>query len=412
MQRIVILGAGTGGTMVAHKLTREIGGNADITIIDRDPIHHYQPGFLFIPFGIYKAGDVIRPKDVLLPAGVHYIVSDIERVDPQQQRVHLSSGHILDYDALVIATGTDIEPGETPGLLDGGWRETIFDFYSLNGAMALHEALNKFEGGRIVVNVSEMPIKCPVAPLEFLFLLDWHLHERGIRQKAELVFATPLPGAFTKPTCNTILSHTLVEKGIAVESEFNIAEVDGNAQAIRSYDDREIPFDLLVTIPINMGAEMIERSGLGDELRYVPTHHNTMQSKQFENIFVIGDAANVPASKAGSVAHFQLDTVVGNLLRFLRNQPLEGTFDGHANCFIESGFGKAYLIDFNYETQPLQGSFPMPGIGPFKLLEETRLNHFGKLAFRWIYWNILLKGRPMPMVSDQMQMAGKIPALN
>jgi sulfide:quinone oxidoreductase len=155
-----------------------------------------------------------------------------------------------------------------------------------------------------------------------------------------------------------------------------------------------------------MGAEVIERSGLGDELNFVPIDKNTLQSNAWENIWVIGDAANAPTSKAGSVAHFMLDVLVDNMLHHMDGKELKPDFDGHANCFIESGFNKGILIDFNYETEPLPGVFPLPVVGPFPLLKETVINHWGKMGFRWIYWNMLLKGRYMP-IPNQMSMNGK-----
>lgn len=409
MKNILILGAGTGGTMVANKLAHDLSPTDwQITIVDRDPRHFYQPGFLFIPFGIYSANDVIKPKENFLPPAVQYVIGDIEVIEPEQTQVTLTDGTVLPYDYLVIATGTRLAPEEIDGLMDVGWHKNIFDFYTLEGATLLAKHLETWRGGRLVVNVAEMPIKCPVAPLEFLFLADAYFTEKGMRDKVELVFATPLPGAFTKPVCTEVLQSTLDSKGIQTETEFDIMEVDNDAQVIRSYDEREVPYDLLVTIPTNMGAKAIIDSGLGDDLGFVPTNPNTLQSKQHENIFVIGDAANVPTSKAGSVVHFELDTVVENLKNHMDGLPLESTFDGHANCFIESGHGKAYLIDFNYETQPLMGHYPLPGVGPFALLKETRANHLGKLGFKWAYWNILLKARPMP-VPNQMSMVGKVP---
>lgn len=409
MKNILILGAGTGGTMVANKLVGDLPANQwQITIVDKDPRHFYQPGFLFIPFGIYTAEEVVKPKENTLPKSVNYLVGDIDTIDAAEQTVSLSDGTQLPYDYLVIATGTRIAPEEIEGMLDGGnWHENIFDFYTIEGAVALNRFLDQWDGGRLVVNVAEMPIKCPVAPLEFLYLADEYFTKKGIRDKVELVYATPLEGAFTKPQARAVLGETLKRKGIRVEADFNIMEVDNDEQLIRSYDEREIPYDLLVTIPPNMGAESIINSGLGDDLGFVPVDPNTLQSKEHENIFVIGDASNVPTSKAGSVVHFMLDTVVENLLHQINGYELEPSFDGHANCFIESGYGKAFLIDFNYETEPLRGSYPLPAVGPFKLLQETRMNHLGKMGFKWAYWNMLLKARPMP-VSNQMSMIGKI----
>ncbi len=166
------------------------------------------------------------------------------------------------------------------------------------------------------------------------------------------------------------------------------------------------PYDVLITIPTNMGDDCIGRSGMGDELSFIPTDRETLRSKQFENIFVIGDATDLPSSKAGSVAHFQADILIENLLSAIDGREMKAKFDGHANCFIESGFGKGILIDFNYDIEPLPGKFPLPGVGPFSLLKETRMNHYGKMMFRWMYWNLLLKGRPI-FVPSKMSLAGK-----
>lgn len=408
MKTLLILGAGTGGTMVANKMAGLLDPQAwRIIIVDRDETHYYQPGLLFIPFGIYTAQDVIKPKRNFLPPDVEVIFSDIELIEPEKNRVTLTrDNRVIKYDELVIATGSHIHPEEIQGMVDGGWYKNIFDFYTLPGAVALAHFLKFWKGGRLVLNVAEMPIKCPVAPLEFLFLADHFFHERGIRDKVELIYATPLPGAFTKPRASAILGDLLEEKGVHVEADFNIGEVNSEANVIRSYDGREIAYDLLVTIPTHMGADVIGRSGLGDELNFVPTDKHTLQSKLHENIWVIGDAANVPTSKAGSVAHFMLDVLAENIQRHIEGLPLEPKFDGHANCFIESGFGKGFLIDFNYDVEPLPGKYPLPGIGPFSLLQESSMNHWGKMMFRWIYWNSLLKGAELPIPS-QMTMAGK-----
>jgi sulfide:quinone oxidoreductase len=335
------------------------------------------------------------------------IFGEIELIEPDQNRVKLSNNRSINYDYLVIATGSYIRPEQMPGLVDGGgWRKNIFDFYTPDGAAALARFFKFWKGGRMVVNVAEMPIKCPVAPLEFLFLADWFFKERGIREKVDITFVTPLPGAFTKPRASAVLGNMLNDRGIKLETEYSIMEVDNAKQVIRSYDEREIPYDLFITIPTNMGAEVIGASGMGDELNFVPVNKNTMQSVKWENVWLIGDASNAPASKAGSVAHFMLDVVVENILRHMEGLEPLPKFDGHANCFIESGNEKGVLIDFNYEVEPLPGMFPLPGFGPFSLLKESPANHWGKMMFKWIYWNVLLKGGEMPFES-QMSMAGK-----
>jgi sulfide:quinone oxidoreductase len=408
MKTLLILGAGTGGTMVANKMAHHLDPREwRIIIVDKDENHYYQPGFLFIPFGIYAPSDVVKPKRNFLPPQVEIIFSDIEVIEPEENRVRLSrDNQVIHYDYLVIATGSHVHPEETEGMVDGGWYKNVFDFYTLDGATALSRFLKFWKGGRMVVNVVEMPIKCPVAPLEYLFLADWFFQERGIRDNVEIVFATPLPGAFTKPRASSILGDMLEQKHIQIEPDYNIMEVDGEKQIIRSYDEREIAYDLLVTVPTNMGAEVIERSGMGDELNFVPIDKHTLQSNDWENIWVIGDAGNAPTSKAGSVAHFMLDVLIENMLRHMEELKPLPKFDGHANCFIESGFEKGILIDFNYDVEPLPGKFPLPGFGPFSLLRESSTNHWGKMMFRWVYWNMLLRGEEMPFES-QMTMAGK-----
>ena len=408
MKTLLILGGGTGGTMVVNKMVETLDLQEwRIVVVDKDENHYYQPGFLFIPFGIYSPNDVVKPKRNFLPPQVEVINAEIELIEPDSNVVTLSNKKKINYDYLVVSTGSHIRPDQMEGLLDGGgWRKNIFDFYTPEGATALGRYLKFWKGGRMVLNVAEMPIKCPVAPLEFLFLADWFFTERGIRDKVEIVFATPLSGAFTKPRASSILGSMLEQKNITLETEFSIMEVDNSKQVLRSYDEREIPYDLFVTIPTNMGAEVIGRSGMGDELNFVPVNKNTMQSSKWENVWLIGDASTAPASKAGSVAHFMLDVVIENMLRHMEGLEPLPKFDGHANCFIESGFEKGVLIDFNYDVEPLPGKFPLPGFGPFSLLKESAANHWGKMMFKWMYWNILLKGGEMPFES-QMSMAGK-----
>jgi sulfide:quinone oxidoreductase len=250
-----------------------------------------------------------------------------------------------------------------------------------------------------------MPIKCPVAPLEFLFLADAYFRRRGMRDAVELVYATPLDGAFTRPLAKAELGAMLEKKGVRVEAEFAVSEVDGARRVLKSYDEREVPYDLLVSIPTHSGAEIIAASGLGNELDFVPTDPATLAVKGKERLFALGDATDVPTSKAGSVAHFQAEGLEQNLLRAIAGRALEPEFDGHANCFVESGDGKALLIDFNYEVEPLPGRFPF-GFGPFRLLGESRLNHLGKRAFRFVYWHGLLPGRPLP-ITRKLSMRGK-----
>lgn len=410
MKKLLVLGAGTAGTMVVNKMSHHLDSNEwNITIVDQEETHYYQPGFLFIPFGMYGRNDVIKPKRDYIPAGVDMIVSEIELIEPENNRVKITNGdRWLDYDYLVIATGTHPRLDETPGVVgeDGKIPDNVHTFYTLDGAVRLAKYLRSWEGGRLVLNIMELPFKCPVAPLEFIFLADWWFHEQGIRDQVDLTFATPLPGAFTKPIAARELGGILEEKKVSLVPDFMAERVDPDRNTLVAYDEEEIPYDLLVTVPINMGADVIGRSGLGDELNHVPVDKENFLSKKYPNIFALGDAAALPTSKAGSVAHFAVDVWTENFLRYIDGLPMLEKFDGHANCFIESGYGKGLLIDFNYDTEPLPGKYPLPGIGPFSLLRESEMNHWGKMMFRWMYWNILLKGKEMP-VTSYMTMAGK-----
>jgi sulfide:quinone oxidoreductase len=242
--------------------------------------------------------------------------------------------------------------------------------------------------------------------MEFLMLADSYFTQKGIRDKVELIYATPNSGAFTKPVASKLIGDMLDRKNVKVEADFYIERADPDAKKIISYDERELEYDLLVSIPLNKGSDVIGRSGLGDDLNYVAVNKSTFLSDKFDNIFVLGDAANAPTSKAGSVAHYATEMFVENFKHYIEGKPLEEKFDGHTNCFIESGYGKGVLLDFNYEQEPLPGRFPVPGIGPFNLLQESSLNHIGKLSFEWMYWNILMRGRKVPL-APTMTMAGK-----
>ncbi|MCH0561817.1 MULTISPECIES: NAD(P)/FAD-dependent oxidoreductase [unclassified Streptomyces] len=406
-KHIVILGGGTAGTMTANRLCRTYGRReCRITVVDQDDDHLYQPGLLFVPFGLAQPDHLVRPRPRQLDAAADYKQARIERVDLDARTVHLAGGIRLPYDVLVVATGARLLPEETEGLTGPGWGEKVFTFYDLPGAVGLHQALERFEGGRLVIDVADLPLKCPVAPLEFAFLADWYLQRRGIRDRVELTYATPLDAAFTKPVAAKALGGLLKEKGVDLVTEFTLGEVDGERGRLVSYDEREVPFDLAVVVPLHGGAEYVEHSeGLGDELGFVPVDPHTLQLPGRPEVFAIGDAAGLPASKAGSVAHFEGEVLVHNIARHLAGQPLDASFDGHANCFVETGFHKALLIDFNYDTEPLPGHFPGP-LG-LPLLKESHASHLGKLAFEWLYWHSLLPGRELPGIGSAMPEHGK-----
>lgn len=408
MKNIIILGAGTAGTMMANHLHHQLKlPDWQITIVDEREEHHYQPGYLFLPFDIYSPEDIVKTIEEFIPKEVTLLKQKINRILPTGNKIQLQNGDELPYDILIVATGAKIAPEETEGMQGTEWQKSVFDFYTYEGSLALRNKLRDWEGGKLVIHITEMPIKCPVAPLEFSFLADSFFRHKHMRDKVEITYVTPLSGAFTKPKATEALEHLLQEKNIRIESDFAIERVDNEKKEIVDYGGRAVPFDILVTVPTNKGDKLIERSGMGDDLNYVPTHKATLQSKDYPNIFVLGDASNIPASKAGSVAHFEAEILTDNILRYIKEEPLLEEFDGHANCFIETGNGKALLIDFNYTHEPVEGNFPFAGIGPLRLLKESRMNHMGKLAFRWIYWNVLLKGTHIPFVSATMSESGR-----
>ncbi|WP_291381950.1 FAD/NAD(P)-binding oxidoreductase [Demequina sp.] len=406
MRTVVILGSGTAGTIAANKLRRRLARDDwEITIVEQRGAHYYQPAFLFIPFGRYRPTRARREAARYVPDGVTRVRGEVERVDPDARTVSLLDGSELHYDFLIIATGTSPHPDETPGMAED-WHGAVHSFYTYDDALALREAIARFDRGRLVVHITEMPIKCPVAPIEFALLADDHFRRRGIRDDVEITFVTPLDGAFTKPIASATFGTLLEDRGISVEPDFMIERIDAQGRRIVSYDEREVPYDLLVTVPLNRGAAFVGRSGLGDELDFVTVDKGTLRHTTYDTIFAVGDAANVPTSKAGAVAHFEMDVFPDQFARIVEGKEPTETFDGHATCFIESGGGKAMLIDFNYETQPLPGTFPYPLVGPLPLLKESRLNHLGKLGFEWVYWSMLLAGRPLPLPA-QMSMKGK-----
>ncbi|MFH1122960.1 MAG: FAD/NAD(P)-binding oxidoreductase [Pseudomonadota bacterium] len=406
MKKILVLGSGAAGTMVANKLQKRIGDNGwQVTILDNDEFHHYQPGWLFIPFGVYRAEDCVKTKREFIPKNVNFVLDEVVSVDTDKRKVEGKKGH-YDYDWLVIATGCRIAPEEVEGMMDG-WRKDICDFYTLQGALELYKKLKYFDSGRVVLNIAEMPFKCPVAPIEFVLMADWYFTVKGVRKNVEIELVSPLASIFTKPMAARTFASFAEKKNVLFTANFDLARVNPEEKTIESYKGDKVPYDLLVSIPPNFGAKFLGDSGMADPMCYVDTNQYTLKAKNYDNVYVVGDATNVPTSKAGAVAHYESDTVVENLVREIEGQAPKPTFDGHATCFICSGYERALLIDFNYDTEPLSGKFPFPGLGPFDLLGESSFNYYGKMMFKWIYWNMMLKGLELPL-EPQFTMAGKM----
>ena len=403
-KKIVVLGGGTGGTIISNNLRRHLPKDWDITLIDRDDRHIYQPGMLFVPFGIQKSNTLVRSRKKYILPGVNFVIDEITHIYPDKKEVK-TKNHKFSYDFLIISTGCRIVPEENDGLMDA-WGKNAFSFYTIEAAEMLRKKLKEFDGCKLVMNIAELPFKCPVAPIEFVFLADWYFKNKGIRNKTEIEFVTPLPGAFTKPKASAVFIESAKSKNIKITTSFELNAVNGKEKYIESVKGDKVSFDTLVIVPSTIGDNVISESGMDDGIGYVPTHHNTLKALKHDSIYVIGDATNVPTSKAGSVAHYEADVVVFNIMSEIHGVKPEEIYDGHSTCFIVYSKGTSSLIDFNYKIEPLHGKFPAPKFGPFSLLKETKMNWYGKLGFEALYWNVLLAGRHLG-APPTLVMAGK-----
>ncbi|MEI6652365.1 MAG: FAD/NAD(P)-binding oxidoreductase [Chlorobiaceae bacterium] len=403
-KKIVVLGAGTGGTIVSNNLRRHLPEDWEITVIDRDDQHIYQPGMLFVPFGLQKANTLVRSRKKYILPGVDFVIDEITHIDPDKKEVK-TKNHSFSYDFLVISTGCNIAPEENDGLMDA-WGKNAFSFYTIPAAETLRQRMKEFDGGKLVLNIAELPFKCPVAPIEFVFMADWFCRKKGIRNKTEIELVTPLSGAFTKPKASAVFTESAKSKNIKITTGYELNAVNGKEKYIESIQGDKISYDTLVIVPTTIGDKVISNSGMDDGIGYVPTHQNTLKALKHDRVYVIGDATNVPTSKAGSVAHYEADVVVFNIMAEIHGVKPEEIYDGHSTCFIVYSKGTSSLIDFNYRIEPLPGKFPVPKIGPFTLLQETKMNWYGKLGFEMLYWNVLLAGRHLG-APPTLVMAGK-----
>lgn len=398
MNTVIVLGGGTAGTQVANRLRRRLPPETwSVSVVEPEEHHCYRPGLLFVPFATYDRADVVRPLRRLLRDGVELVQARVAAVDPDAHRIALDDGRELAYDLLVIATGSELRPEATPGLLGSEWGRSIHEFYTLEGAEALQGALDRFDAGRLVVHVNELPITCPVAPLEFAFLADQHFRERGVRDQIEIVYATPLDAAFTTPEAASRLGDLLDRRGIALETDVVVEKVDAPAREIRTFDDRRIGYDLLVTVPVHAGARSLAQSGLVDHAGFVEVDPATLQARGDPDVFAVGDAADLPTAKSGSAAHHAGDALIENIVARAHGHELPARYDGQVECFVETGDDRAVLLAYDYATPPRPGRHPLPGLGPFTLLEETAMNHAGKMLFKWTYWHVFLRGYELPL---------------
>jgi len=415
MRKVVIIGGGFGSITLANQL-RRASAHSDVSIkisvIGNSDTVMYQPGLLFVPFnkpGYRDLSQLQWPVKRFLHRDIQYIHDSVVEVDPEHNVVTTKNLQRWEYDNLVVALGATLvtDDNEIPGIETEFARgQHVFGFYSPDEAFALRGALDRFAGGDFVIDVASLPYKCPVAPLEFACLADEYFTKKGIRNRVNITVVTPLSGAFTKPVCNDMLTDLLVAKGISIVPNFELLEVDATGQTLICPDHTTVHYDMAVIVPPHNGSDIVEDAGLGNGLGFGRCNKNTLQSPDYDNIYFLGDVADVPTSKAGSVAHFQAEVVAESIIARCHGHKPGLESDGHANCFIETGFGKAILIDFNYDIQPTPGMFPLPVVGPMSLLKETRLNHAGKLMFKYVY-QMLLRGLPIPLVGSRMSTRGK-----
>jgi len=381
MTRILILGGGVGGTIVANLLARRFKKRHDvwITVVDQSGQHVYQPGFMYITMGGERAEHLRRPERSLLDDRIDLIVGEVELVDEAALTVTLRGGRTLGYDYLVLATGSRIVPED---IVD--FETEAHHFYSAPAAKRLREALDAFRGGRIVIGIAGMPYKCPPAPLEVAFLIESELRERGLRDRTELHFCSPIGRAFTIESVSEMATPVLAEKGIELHTFFNVETIDRERKVVQSLEGEELPYDLLVLVPPHKGAQFLIDSGLAPAPGgWLPTDRATLQVGGRPNVLALGDATDLPLSKAGSTAHFEAPVVVERIAAAVEGREpraKEGTYRGRVMCFFEIGDGKGTLLRFDYDHPPQP---PKP----------NRLWHLGKVVFNKTYWHTVPRGR-------------------
>jgi sulfide:quinone oxidoreductase len=384
MDRIVILGGGVGGTLTANLLVRKlhsrvVRNEVDVTLVDAFGAHVYQPGFMYIAMGGEREERLTRSERSLLDADVNLVVDTALRVDEPARTIVLASGAVLPYDYLVLSTGCRIMP-ETIEHFD----TEAHHFYSAPAALRLRQALDAFEGGRVVIGIASMPYKCPPAPLEVAFLIESELRERGLRDKSELHFCSPIARAFTIESVSDMATPIFEQKGIELHTFFNVEAIDPERKMVLSLEGEELPYDLLILVPPHRGQQFLIDSGLAPAPGgWLPTDRHTLRVGDLPNVFALGDATDLPLSKAGSTAHFEAPVVVEGVVAAIEGRAPTGkhaTYEGRVMCFFEVGDGKGTLLKFDYEHPPTP---PKP----------NALWHLGKIVFNKTYFHTVPKGR-------------------
>jgi len=377
MQKILIIGGGTAGTMLANKLAKGLtkeceDKTVEITVVSDKDYHVYQPGYLYIPFQLKRPEEIVRPIQDVMDPKVKIIIDTAIEIKEKQKTVQLQSGKTLSYDFLILATGSHPQPEQIPGLEEAGHM-----FFTMESALKLREEMKNFKGGRVVVAVG-LPHKCPVAPLEFVMMFEDWARKQGIRNETDITYAYPLAGPYGTASVAELAMKEFEERNIHLETFFFMDSVDTKNKELLSIDGRRLPFDLLVAIPPHKGAKIIEKSGFGDQDNWLPTDRHKLNLINHDSIFVIGDATNLPISKAGSTAHFESEVLAENLIDIIRGGEGNKRYNGKVFCFIETALDKATYISFDYDNPP-------------KPVTPSKMVHFGKVGYNNMHW-VNLKG--------------------
>jgi len=371
-ERVVIVGGGTGGSVLANDLADRLepeldAGDVEVTLVNDGPDHVYKPVWLYVPFGQREPADGRRRLDELVDDAVDLRIDRVTDVDTDAKRLQFGDGPAVDYDRLVLATGSTLEPERIPGLAEGG-----HDYYSESGAVALREELLEFTEGELVLSVIGTPHMCPAAPLEFVFMADDWFRQRGLREDVDITYTYPIQRVHGNPHIAEWAKPIMDERDIDVETFFNAESVDADAETITSMEGTELDYDLLVTIPPHGGVDLIEEAGLGDD-GWVDVNKHTLEAEAADDVYALGDTAATGVPNAGSVAHYQAGVVGRRLASEVRGRPATATYDGKTLCFIETGMDAASYVEFDYENPPA----PAP---------PSQKLHWSKLAYNESYW--------------------------
>ncbi len=371
VKRIVVLGGGSGGTMTANRLGRQLGqeiknGEVEVVLIANTDTHIYQPGYLFIAMNEKEPEHFIRKENRLVHRNVKLVFDDIVKIDKDQNVLH-SAKQKYPYDYLVVSTGSHPDFNSVPGLKEGS-----DNFYTLDGAIKLRDKLANMTEGRILLTV-DVPHKCPAAPLEIILMLDDYFRKKGVRDKVELKYTYPINRIHSLQPVADWAQPQFEKRNILSETFFNLEAVDPERKVAITMDGEEHPFDILISIPAHTGAPVIIDSRLGDEDGFIPTDRYSLKMEESDNVYVVGDATNLPISKAGSTAHYQTEVVVPNIINRIKGRPETARYSGKVACFLENSLEDASMITFDYNNPPAPAT-------------TSDLLHWFKSVYNELYW--------------------------